>query len=173
MREVSIWRAAFACLLGAGLVFGMYQHFLAKRIAAQTAPTTTILLPWITGDDAGYSTLVGIQNTSMDPFGNSPVNGSCVADAYTGSTHYGPGSLGSFNAGTTTTLTETQIGTATGLTLANSGQRAYLFLTCNFPFAQAEMLQVNPGGVISFIPGQVVPSSQSNPQLPPSPAKKL
>jgi hypothetical protein len=173
MREVSIWRAACACLLGAVLVFALYQHFWAKRISAQTATTTTILIPWFTGDDAGYSSLLSIQNTSMDPFGNSGVNGTCTADAYANSTHYGPGSLGTFNAGTTTTLTEPQIGTATGITLANSGQRAYLFVTCNFPFAQAEMVQVNPGGVVTFIQGQVVPSSQTNPQLPPSPAKKL
>jgi hypothetical protein len=173
MREVSIWRAACACLLGAVLVFALYQHFWAKRISAQTATTTTILLPWITGDDAGYATLVSIQNASFDPFGNSPVNGACVADAYTGSTHYGPGSLGSFNAGTTTTLTEAQIASATGITLANSGQRAYMYVTCNFPYAQAQLLFVNPGGVVTFMQGQIVPSSQTNPQLPPSPAKKL
>jgi hypothetical protein len=173
MKEVSIWRAAFACILGAALSLALYQHFWAKRISAQTATTTTILLPWITGDDAGYSTLVSIQNTSMDPFGNSSVNGTCTADAYTGSTHYGPGSLGTFNAGTTTTLTEAQIGTATGITLANSGQRAYMFITCNFPFAQAQFVFVNPGGVVTFMPGQVVPSNQTNPQLPPSPSAKL
>jgi hypothetical protein len=173
MREVSVWRAAFACLLGTLLVFALYQHFWAKRISAQTATTTTILLPWITGDDAGYSTLVSIQNTSMDPFGNSGVNGTCTADAYTNSTHYGPGSLGTFNAGTTTTLTVAQIETATGISLANSGQRAYMFITCNFPFAQAQFVFVNPGGVVTFMPGQVVPSSQTNPQLPPSPASKL
>src|SRR5579863_2643128 len=139
MREVSIWRAASACLLGTVLALALYQHFWAKRISAQTATTTTILLPWITGSDAGYTTLVSIQNTSMDPFGSAGVNGTCTADAYANGTHYGPGALGTFDAGTTTTFTEAQIGTATGLTLANSGQRAYLFITCNFPFAQAQM----------------------------------
>jgi hypothetical protein len=109
----------------------------------------------------------------MDPFGSAGVNGTCTADAYENGTHYGPGALGTFDAGTTTTLTEAQIGTATGIALANSGQRAYLFITCNFPFAQAQMDFVNPGGVVTFMQGQVVPSSQTNPQLPPSPAKKL
>ncbi len=173
MREVSIWRVAFACLLGTVLVFGLYQHFWTERISAQTATTTTILLPWFTGDDAGYTSLLSIQNTSMDPFGNSSVNGTCVADEYTGGTHYGPGSLGTFDAGTTATLTEAQVATATGLSLANSGQRAYLYVTCNFPYAQAQLVFVNPGGVVTFFPGQIVPSNQSNPQLPPSPAKKL
>jgi hypothetical protein len=171
MKEVSVWRTAFACLLGAALALALYQHFWGKRISAQTATLTYILIPWITGDDAGYSTLLSIQNTSFDPFGNSPVNGSCAADAYTNSTHYGPGSLGSFNAGTTTTLTEAQIATATGISLANSGDRAYLFITCNFPFAQAQLDFINPGGVVTFMPGQVVPSSQTNPQSPPSPKK--
>jgi hypothetical protein len=172
MKEVSIWRTAFACLLGALLAFGLYQHFWAKRISAQTVTTTTILLPWITGSDAGYSTLVNIQSTSMDPFGSAGVNGTCTADAYTNGTHYGPGALGTFDAGTTTTLTEAQIGTATGVSLANSGQRAYLFITCNFPYAQAQFVFVNPGGVVTFMQGQVVPSSQTNPQLPPSPLMK-
>jgi len=173
MREVSVWRTAFACLLGAALALALYQHFWAKRISAQSATTTKILIPWITGSDAGYTTLVSIQNTSMDPFGGAGVNGTCTADAYTNGTHYGPGSLGTFDAGTTTTITEATIGTAIGLSLANSGDRAYLFLTCTFPFAQAQMDFVGPGGVVTFLQGQVVPSSQTNPQAPPSRNKPL
>jgi hypothetical protein len=167
MREVSIWRAAFACLLGAALALALYQHFWAKRISAESTATTSILIPWFTGDDAGYSSLLAIENTSMSPYSSAGTSGTCTVDAYDNGSLAGSGSLGTFSAGTITTLTEAQVATATNLSLANSGQRAYLYLTCSFPYAQAQLLFVNPGGVISYFPGQAVPSSQTNPQAPP------
>jgi hypothetical protein len=109
----------------------------------------------------------------MSPYSPTGTSGTCTADAYYNGGLTGSGSLGTFGAGTITTLSEAQVATATGLTLANSGQRAYLYLTCNFPYAQAQFLFVNPGGVVTIVPGQPVPSSQTNPQSPPPPSKKL
>jgi len=58
-------------------------------------------------------------------------------------------------------LTEAQVATATGLLLANSGERAQLYISCNFPFAHAQMWLVNPSGVITVYPGYIVPPSRS------------
>jgi hypothetical protein len=90
----------------------------------------------------------------MNPWGdNAGTSGTCTADAYYSGTHFGPGSLGTIAPGNIATFTIAQIATATGLNLANSGQRAQLFLTCSFPDAKAMLLFVNPGGVVSFLPG--------------------
>jgi hypothetical protein len=172
MREVSLWRTAFACLLAAAVSFALYQHFLGKSVQAQTTTTTNILIPWITGSDAGYTSLLTIENTSLSPYGGTAVSGACTAYAYYNGSYVGSGSLGTFGPGTSTTLTEAQVGTATGLSLANSGQRAYLYLTCEFPYAQAQVDFVNPEGIVTFIPGQIVPSSQTNPQAAPAPKLK-
>jgi hypothetical protein len=131
-----------------------------------------MLVLWITGSDAGYTSLLSIENTNMSPFSAAGTSGTCTANAYDNGSLAGSGSLGTFNAGTTTTLTEAAIGAATGLTLANSGQRAYLYVPCTFPDAQMQLLFVNPGGVVTFLPGQPVPSSQTNPQAGPSPRLK-
>jgi hypothetical protein len=36
-----------------------------------------------------------------------------------------------------------------------------MFLTCNFPYAHAQLLLVNPGGVVNFIPGYIIPPNRS------------
>jgi hypothetical protein len=133
----------------------------------------------MSGSDAGYTTLLMLENTSLDPYGTTPsvaaaagtnppaypttavAGNTCTADAYYGGAHYGPGTLPPINPGSVNVLTEAQIGTATGLSLANSGQRAYLFLTCNFKFAHAQAMLVNPGGVVNFIPGYIVSPNRS------------
>jgi hypothetical protein len=172
MREVSVWRTVFACLLATVVSFALYQHFCGKPVQAQTTTTTNILIPWITGSDAGYTSLLSIENTSLAPYGGAAVSGICTAYAYHDGSFVGSGSLGTFAPGSTTTLTEAAVGTATGLSLTNSGDRAYLYITCDFPYAQAQMDFVNPGGVITFIPGQIVPSSQTNPPATPAPKLK-
>lgn len=159
-KKVFHWKSAFICLLGATLTFAVYQHFWARRIQAQSTATTRILIPWINGDDAGYTFLLTVYNTTTDPYGSTPTSGTCTADAYQNGVDYS-GSLGTFPAGSLTTLTETQVQTAIGLTLANSGQRAYLFLTCTFPYAHAEGIEVNPGGVVTWIPGYIIPPNRS------------
>ena len=102
----------------------------------------------------------------MSPFSTTGTNGTCTASACDNGNLVGSGSLGRF---TTTTMTEGQVAAATGLSLANSGQRAYLYVTCTFPYAQMQLMFVNPGGVVTFLPGQTVPSSQTNPQVGPAP----
>jgi len=127
-----------------------------------------MLIPWFSGSDAGYTSLLSIENASMSPYSTTGTSGTCTVNAYYNGSLAGSGSLGTFNAGTVTVLSYGQIASATGLTLANSGQRAYLYVTCNFPYAQMQLTFVNPGGVVTFLPGQVVPSSQTNPQFGPS-----
>lgn len=165
-REALTVKTALAILLGGVITILAYQHFWFKQVYAQSTTTTRILIPWIAGDDSGYATLLEVENTSMDPYGTTATSGTCTADFYYNGTHYGPGTLTN-QAGTTTfapgvlnVMTEAQIQTATGVSLANSGQRGYMFLTCNFPFAHAQALIVNPGGVVTFIPGYIVPPNR-------------
>jgi len=162
MKKLFVWKNAFICLLCALLTFALYQHFWSKRVSAQSTTTTRILIPYFSGDDAGYSSLLYVVNTSMDPYGTTATSGTCTADVYSNGTHYGPGSLGTISPGGTTNLIAVStIETATGVPLANSGSRAYMFLTCNFPYAHAELLFVNPSGVVSFVPGYIIPPNRS------------
>jgi|GEM_PF-1751874 hypothetical protein len=105
---------------------------------------------FLTGDDAGYTSLVRFSNDSL-----STETLFAVAEPYTG----GPtlvGELGTVGAGIGTIFTETQIGIATGLTLANSGQRATLTLiaipggACGSTVTASGLL-VNPGGVVDNV----------------------
>jgi hypothetical protein len=171
MKKILSWRSAFICLLGASVTFAAWLRFSTARIEAQSTTTTRILLPFITGTDAGYETLLQISNTGnytivnfANPTSSTAVtgtSGACTADAYYNGTHYGPGSLGTFAPGTNTMLTEAQVAAATGVPLANSGNRAQLFLTCNFPYAHAQWFLVNPGGILTITPGLVVPPNRS------------
>lgn len=169
MKKVFVWKNAFICLLCALLTFALYQHFWSKRVSAQSTTTTRILIPWILGSDAGYTSLLEVTNTSMDPYGTTATSGTCSADFYYNGTHYGSGTLtgatgqtgGTIAPGQLYVFTEAQIATATGVSLANSGQRGYMFLTCTFPYAHAQALLVNPGGVITFIPGYIIPPNRS------------
>ncbi len=121
------------------------------------AAKTIILIPWFSGSDAGYTSLLSIENTSEVPWSSGPgVSGTCTLDAYFNGTHYGPGSLGVIAPGSVVTFTLAQISTATGLNLANSGQRAQLFLTCDFRDAQAMLLFVGPGGNVNFLQGTII-----------------
>jgi len=102
---------------------------------------------FLTGSDAGYTSLVRFSNGS-----SSTDTLFAVAEPYTG----GPqlvGSLGTIGAGEGTVFTEAQIGTATGLTLANSGQRATLTIIAIPGGANvtASGLLVNPGGVVDNV----------------------
>jgi len=102
---------------------------------------------FLTGTDAGYQSLVRFTN------GSSATNTLfAVAEPYTGGLPL-VGSLGTIGAGMGTIFTEAQIGTATGLSLANSGQRATLTIIA-IPGGQnvtGSGFLVNPGGVVDNI----------------------
>jgi hypothetical protein len=102
---------------------------------------------FLTGSDAGYTSLVRFTN------GSSATNTLfAVAQPYTGGVPL-VGSLGTIGAGVGTVFTEAQIGTATGLSLANSGERATLTIIA-IPGGQnvtASGLLVNPGGVVDNV----------------------
>ena len=167
VKKLFGWRSAFVLLLGGLATFVVYQHFWAKRISAQTATTTRILLPWFSGADSSYSSLLYVVNTSMDPYGTTPVSGTCSVTAVYNGMSYGPGSLGTFAPGTIVEpFTIGQIETLTGVTLTGSGQRANLYVNCNFPDAHAEVLFINPGGVVEFKPGLILPPNRSSSPAP-------
>jgi hypothetical protein len=115
-----------------------------------TGGTVVPVTNFLTGSDAGYTSLVRVNNAS-----NVLNTLFAVAQPYSG----GPtlvGSLGSIGAGTGTVFTEAQIGTATGLSLANSGQRATLSLIATpgpggINGVQAAGLLVNPGGMVDQV----------------------
>jgi hypothetical protein len=102
---------------------------------------------FLTGSDAGYASLVRFSNGA-----SATQTLFAVAEPYTGGVPL-VGSLGTIGAGMGTVFTEAQIGTATGLTLANSGQRATLTIIA-IPGGQnvtASGLLVNPGGVVDNV----------------------
>lgn len=130
------------------------SDFLGGTVASTTDAITytggsvIAVTNFLTGADAGYTSLVRVNNAA-----NVANTLFAVAQPYSG----GPalvGSLGSIGAGMGTVFTEAQIGTATGLTLANSGQRAVLSLIAtpggNGSVAAAGLL-VNPGGNVDQV----------------------
>lgn len=164
MKKVFVWRNAFICLLGVLLTFAAYQHFWAKQIAAQSTTTTRILLPMFTGSDAGNWSNLLIENTSMDPYGTTPSgpnNAVCEADFYSGGTHYGPFALDVNLPGQVSVWSSTYIKTELLVPLSNSTQVAYIFLTCNFPYAHAQVQFVNSSGVSTYLPGYIIPPNRS------------
>jgi hypothetical protein len=103
-------------------------------------------LTFITGSDAGYSSLVSITNQS-----STTATLYVVAEPFTGGPPL-PGLLGTLAAGAGMVFTEAQIGTATGLTLANSGQRAVIrVIGVGADDVTASSLLVNPGGVVDNV----------------------
>ena len=102
---------------------------------------------FLTGSDAGYASLVRFTNGA-----SATQTLFAVAEPYTGGVPL-VGSLGTIGAGMGTVFTEAQIGTATGLSLANSGERATLTIIA-IPGGQnvsASGLLVNPGGVVDNV----------------------
>jgi hypothetical protein len=102
---------------------------------------------FFTGDDAGYSSVLRVNNA-----GTSSVQLFVVAQPDTG----GPqliGPLGPLDAGMGTVFSEGQVATATGMTLANSGQRATLQLIIggNSVDVAASSILVNPSGVVDNV----------------------
>jgi hypothetical protein len=101
---------------------------------------------FLTGSDAGYTSLVRVTN------GSAVTNTLfAVAQPFTGGPQLA-GSLGTIGAGVGTVFTEAAIGVATGLTLANSGQRATLEIVA-IPGGSVSSsgLLVNPGGVVDNV----------------------
>ncbi|MGB8841541.1 MAG: hypothetical protein WCC64_10755 [Aliidongia sp.] len=109
----------------------------------QVVPVTNFL----TGDDAGYTSLLRVNNAGV-----VPADVFALVQPYTG----GPQLVGNLDttlaAGTGTVFLETQIeAQVPGFTLANSGQRATLTIIAVGPGVgqvAASGLLVNPGGVV-------------------------
>ncbi|MEA2757079.1 MAG: hypothetical protein QOJ54_3368, partial [Aliidongia sp.] len=102
---------------------------------------------FFTGDDAGYSSLLRVNNA-----GSGTVQVFAFVQPDTG----GPpliGPLGTLGAGEGTVFTESVVASATGLNLANSGQRAtiQLIIGGNAAEVAASTLLVNPGGVVDNV----------------------
>ncbi|MGD0346483.1 MAG: hypothetical protein ABSA85_06985 [Terracidiphilus sp.] len=167
MKKVLVWRNAFVGLLAVLLTFAVYQHFWAKRISAQSTTSTRILIPLYVGAASVSSDTVNllVENTSMDPYGTTPSgssNATCEADFYSGGTHYGPYELDSNIPGQVSVWNNSAISTASLGAVTSPGQMSYLFLTCNFPYAHAQVQILNSsGGVGTIIPGYVIPPNRS------------
>src|ERR1700735_1537025 len=117
---------------------GLWRYF-----GGAVVPVTN----FFTGDDAGYSSVLRVNNA-----GTSSVQLFAVAQPYTG----GPqlvGPLGPLDAGTGTVFNEGTVASATGLTLANSGQRATLQLIVGGDSVDvaASGILVNPSGVVDNV----------------------
>jgi|SRR5580658_262596 hypothetical protein len=102
---------------------------------------------FFTGDDAGYSSYLRVNNA-----GTLPVQVFVVVEPDTG----GPeliGSLGSLGSGVGTVFTEQQVAAASGVILANSGQRATVELIIGGDFlnVEASSLLGNPTGVVTNV----------------------
>ncbi len=152
-------RNILLCLICVLVCFGVYERFYAPRALANPSVTTTrLLLPWVSGADAGYTSLLTVANTGVDPFNARTTSGSCALDLFYNGVDY-PGTIPTLAAGAQTTVTFPSV--IPTFPLANSGQRGYLFLTCNFPLAHAELLFVNPSGVVTFLPAYVVPPNRT------------
>jgi hypothetical protein len=109
----------------------------------QVIPVTNFL----TGDDAGYTSLLRVNNA-----GTVPAQLFALVQPYTGGPQLA-GNLGTtLAAGTGTVFLETQIeAQVPGFTLANSGQRATLTIIgagAGVTSVAASGLLVNPGGVV-------------------------
>ena len=159
-RFLTLKKISILCL-SAILAFAAYQHFWPKRVAAQSTAQTRILLTWISGSDAGYTSLIEIENTRLDPYGTTATTGTCTADLYSGGTHYVPGILpnqagtpdNNFAPGVVSVITTASLLTAVNApsgTLPNSGVRGYVFLTRNTSYVHAQSLLVNPGGLANL-----------------------
>jgi hypothetical protein len=102
---------------------------------------------FFTGDDAGYSSLLRVNNA-----GAGTVQVFVMVQPDTG----GPpliGPLATLGAGEGTVFTEPQVASATGLNLANSGQRStiQLIIGGNAAEVAATTLLVSPGGVVANV----------------------
>ncbi len=170
MKRLLGSKRLLACLLSIAATFAAYQYFCAKHTLAQstTANTAvTLMIPWFTGSDSGYTSLLSIENTSMAPYGTPAVSGTCYAwmEPEAGGAIQG-GSLGTFAPGTVTVLTQAEVSAATNVNLANSGTRATVYLTCSMPYVHAQSLFLNPGGIVEFSPAVVLPSTRQVGSIP-------
>ena len=103
---------------------------------------------FFTGDDAGYASLLRVNNA-----GTSPSNIFALVQPDPGGAPL-TGSLGSIGAGEGTVFSVAQVEAAvSGLDLANSGQRAtlQLIVTGDFFDVKASSFLVNPGGVVDNV----------------------
>jgi hypothetical protein len=105
---------------------------------AKKSPTTTLLFPFVT-NQAGLDTGIAIANTTADPFGTTPVNGTCTLSFFGN------------NAPAPVTTPEVVAG-ALHVFLASVTAptfRGYLIAECDFPLAHGFAF-VNDFGIQKF-----------------------
>lgn len=125
--------------------FGATQ-FVDPSEIRYSGGVVTPRLTFITGSDAGYSSLVSVTNQS-----SASASIFVEAEPFTGGPPL-PGLLGTLAPGAGTVYTEAQIGAATGLSLANSGQRAVIqIIGVGSDDLTASSLLVSPGGVVDNV----------------------
>lgn len=128
--------------------FGGLAQTTANNFYTYTGGTLQTVSNFFTGTDAGYTTLLRVNNTGKG-------NGVAIAEfqPWSGGNLL-IGSLGTIPAGTGTLFTLAQLETAVvGLNLANSGQRATLTIigTGLNASINSSAILVNPGGEINNV----------------------
>lgn len=91
---------------------------------AKQPPSTTLLFSFVT-NQAGFDTGIAIANTSADPFGTTPQNGTCTL-SYFGANAPAPATTLEIVAGTVHTFVTS---------VAAPGFQGYLIAECAFPLA--------------------------------------
>lgn len=116
--------------------FQVTQVTTGVNAAADAYPTwaqavvpslTELLFPFVS-NQLGFDTSITVANTSSDPYGTTPLAGTCVINFY-GSGAPSPAQT------TTSTILPGQVYAATLSTLA-PGFQGYMTATCNFPLAR-------------------------------------
>jgi hypothetical protein len=128
--------------------FGGLAQTTANNFYSYSGGTTQIVSSFFTGSDAGYTTLLRVNNA-----GKAAATIIAEFQPYSGGDLL-IGSLGSLASATGTIFTLDQIETAVpGLNLANSGQRATLTIigTGVSSNVSASAIMVNPGGTIDNV----------------------
>jgi large repetitive protein len=115
---------------------------------------TTLLFPFIT-NELGFDTGIAIANTSTDPFGTTPQNGTCVLNWYG-------------TAAPSTPTTTPSVATATEYTTLASvtvpGFQGYMIAVCNFEYAHGFAFISNVGATadtMGYLP-LVIPQPSLN-----------
>jgi len=153
-------------MLAVLLTFAVYQHFWAKRISAESTTQTRILIPLYSGATSPNTEVLFLENTGEDPYGTTAASGTCTIDVYSQGAH-GSGTLPPVPAGKIAVI---QPGIIEGIVPSISSSLTgtpispgYMFLTCNFPYAhaQVEFLDPSTNAVVAVIPGYIIPPNRS------------
>jgi len=118
----------------------------ARTFAQINICQTVLLYPYVT-TLTGFETGIAISNTSQDPFGTTPQNGSCTMWWY----QAGVGGTNPANTTTPAIPGGTTYGTlASAATNAGQNFTGYMFAICNFQFAHGYAAITDVGARSSF-----------------------